>query len=49
MRRKKLTWPRRFDHIFASNRLKTIECEYLSAWREDGLSDHAAIEAVFEV
>jgi endonuclease/exonuclease/phosphatase family metal-dependent hydrolase len=39
---------RRFDHIFASDRLKTISCEYLTAWREDGLSDHAAIEAVFE-
>ena len=40
---------RRFDHIFASERLKTISCEYLTAWREDGLSDHAAIEGVFEL
>jgi hypothetical protein len=31
MRRKKLPRPRRFDHIFASNRLKTTTCEYLSA------------------
>jgi exodeoxyribonuclease III len=49
MRRKKLTRPRRFDHIFATNRLKSTTCEYLSAWREDGLSDHAPIEAVFTV
>lgn len=40
--------PRRFDHIFASDRLKTTGCEYVTVWREDGLSDHAAIEAVFE-
>ena len=48
VRRKDLIRPRRFDHIFASDRLKTISCEYLMAWREEGLSDHAAIEAVFE-
>jgi exodeoxyribonuclease III len=48
MRRKgQIRW-RRFDHIFASDRLKTISCEYLTTWREEGLSDHAAIEAVFE-
>jgi exonuclease III len=47
-RRKALVRPRRFDHIFASDTLRTIRCEYLTAWREDGLSDHAAIEAVFE-
>ncbi|HMF98851.1 MAG TPA: endonuclease/exonuclease/phosphatase family protein [Vicinamibacterales bacterium] len=39
---------RRFDHIFASAGLKTTTCEYLTRWREDGLSDHAAIEAVFK-
>jgi endonuclease/exonuclease/phosphatase family metal-dependent hydrolase len=49
MRRKgQIRW-RRFDHIFASDRLQTISCEYLTAWREARLSDHAAIEAVFEV
>jgi hypothetical protein len=46
--RKELKRGRRFDHIFASDRLTTIGCEYLTAWREDGLSDHAASEAVFE-
>jgi len=25
-----------------------ISCEYLTAWLEEGLSDHAALEAVFE-
>ena len=48
MRRKDLIRARRFDHIFASDRLKTMSCEYITTWREDGLSDHAAIEAVFE-
>jgi endonuclease/exonuclease/phosphatase family metal-dependent hydrolase len=41
-------WTDGFDHIFASVPLNTIACEYLTAWREAGLSDHAAIEAVFE-
>jgi len=48
VRRKGLTRRRRFDHIFASEGLRTVSCEYLSAWRECGLSDHAAIEAVFD-
>ena len=48
MRQKDHIRRRRFDHIFASDRLTTISCEYVTAWREDGLSDHAAIEAVFE-
>jgi exodeoxyribonuclease-3 len=48
MRRTSGSRPRRFDHIFASDRLKTMSCEYVTAWRESGLSDHAAIEAVFE-
>jgi exonuclease III len=39
---------RRFDHIFASERLNQISCEYLMEGIERGLSDHAAIEAVFE-
>ena len=39
---------RRFDHIFASERLKTISCEYLTSWLDDRLSDHAGIEAVIE-
>jgi endonuclease/exonuclease/phosphatase family metal-dependent hydrolase len=48
VQRKGLVRRRRFDHIFASERLKTISCEYVTAWREAGWSDHAAIEAVFE-
>jgi endonuclease/exonuclease/phosphatase family metal-dependent hydrolase len=39
---------RRFDHIFASQGLRTVSCQYLTALHEDGLSDHAPIEAVFE-
>jgi hypothetical protein len=39
---------RRFGHIFASARLKTVSCESVTTWRENGLSDHAAIEATFK-
>jgi hypothetical protein len=39
---------RRFDHIFASQGLRTVSCQYLTALHEDGLSDQAPIEAVFE-
>ena len=39
---------RRFDHIFASRRLSAIACAYLHSLREQGLSDHAPIEACFE-
>lgn len=39
---------RRFDHIFASSALNPVECQYLHQVREKGLSDHSAIEAVFE-
>ncbi len=39
---------RRFDHVFASKSLNGVRCEYLQTVREDALSDHAAIEAVFE-
>jgi endonuclease/exonuclease/phosphatase family metal-dependent hydrolase len=48
VRRKELVRRRRFDHIFASAPLKAISCEYRTDWREAGLSDHAAIEAVLE-
>jgi exonuclease III len=37
----------RFDHIFASAALQAITCRYWHEWREDGLSDHAPIEADF--
>lgn len=39
---------RRFDHIFASSRLKPKNCAYLHSFLEEGLSDHAPIVAVFE-
>src|SRR5581483_7681957 len=39
---------RRFDHIFASGSLNAVRCGYLHFLREEGLSDHSAIEALFE-
>ncbi len=38
---------RRFDHIFASHALCPKSCNYIHSWREQKLSDHSAIEAVF--
>ena len=38
---------RRFDHILASRSLGVVACQYLHALRQQGLSDHAPIEAVF--
>jgi endonuclease/exonuclease/phosphatase family metal-dependent hydrolase len=38
---------RRFDHILASGSLGAVSCKYLHDLREQGLSDHAPIEAVF--
>ncbi len=49
LRRKGLVRGRRFDHVFASERVEPVSCIYLDAWREAGLSDHAAIETVFEM
>ena len=46
-RRAGKSWGRRYDHIFASRRLKPIACRYLHAWRKQRLSDHSAIEADF--
>ena len=37
----------RIDHIFASAELQAIRCLYHHAWRDDGLSDHSALEADF--
>jgi exonuclease III len=39
---------RRFDHVFASASLNPINCDYIHEWRESKLSDHSAIEAVFD-
>ena len=36
----------RLDHIFARG-LKVLECDYRHDWRDRGLSDHAAIWALF--
>jgi exonuclease III len=38
---------RRFDHVFASRSLKPTACRYLHSFREEGLSDHSAIEVEF--
>jgi endonuclease/exonuclease/phosphatase family metal-dependent hydrolase len=37
----------RIDHIFASAELQAISCLYHHTWRDDGLSDHSALEADF--
>ena len=39
---------RRFDHIFASVSLNPKECKYLPKFRQNGLSDHSPIVAIFE-
>jgi exonuclease III len=38
----------RLDHVLASASLNPSSCDYLHEWRESGLSDHSAIEAIFE-
>src|SRR5436190_13018852 len=38
----------RLDHVLASRSLRAGHCDYLHGWREAGLSDHSAIEAIFE-
>ena len=38
----------RLDHVLASASLRPSFCDYHHGWREAGLSDHSAIEAVFE-
>ena len=40
----KMGW--RLDHIFARG-LRVLECDYRHDWRDRGLSDHAAIWALF--
>lgn len=37
----------RLDHVLASASLGLVDCDYIHEWREVGLSDHSAIEAVF--
>jgi endonuclease/exonuclease/phosphatase family metal-dependent hydrolase len=38
----------RLDHVLASAGLRPRHCDYLHEWREAGLSDHSAMEALFE-
>ena len=38
----------RIDHLFASAELRPTACVYHHAWRDDGLSDHSALEADLE-
>jgi exonuclease III len=35
----------RLDHLFCSAELRPLACSYHHAWRDDGLSDHSALEA----
>ncbi len=43
------TIKRRFDHLFASEGLRCKSCEYLHAPRQEGLSDHSPMVAVFSL
>jgi len=38
----------RLDHILASSSMNVVYCDYHHEWRDSGLSDHSAMEAVFE-
>jgi exonuclease III len=38
----------RLDHIFCSAELEPVRCAYHHEWRDAGLSDHSALEAVLE-
>jgi len=37
----------RLDHVLASRSLRPTHCDYVHGWRDAGLSDHSAMEAVF--
>ncbi|MDQ2675393.1 MAG: endonuclease/exonuclease/phosphatase family protein [Actinomycetota bacterium] len=37
----------RLDHVLASSSLGATYCDYVHEWREAGLSDHSAMEALF--
>ena len=38
----------RLDHTFLSDGLVPLACRYHHEWREDGLSDHSALETDIE-
>jgi hypothetical protein len=46
-RRNGREWPRRFDHVFASQQLGAYACRYVDEWRTAGLSDQAAMGVDF--
>ena len=41
--------PKRYDHVYAGPGLEPVSCRYLNDWLEEGLSDHAAVEAELRV
>lgn len=47
-RRGRKEFERRFDHMFACSKLEPLHCGYLHQFREQGLSDHSAVEAVLK-
>lgn len=49
LKRKALKIGRRFDHAFCSPAVKILRCEYLHDLREQGLSDHSALELDFDI
>jgi len=40
---------RRFDHCFASSQLQPISAKYIHNWRKERLSDHSALEIIFDL
>jgi exonuclease III len=38
----------RIDHVLATESLRPLWCDYHHGWREQGLSDHSGLEAIFE-
>lgn len=38
----------RLDHVFASRDLGAVYCDYQHGWRQEGFSDHSAMEAIFD-
>jgi endonuclease/exonuclease/phosphatase family metal-dependent hydrolase len=47
MKHKATITRRRFDHVFASQELNVVRCEYLDEPRSSGLSDHCPMEVEF--
>jgi exonuclease III len=48
-KRRLLRVGRRFDHVFCSPDLRIFRCEYLHDVREEGLSDHSALQVDFDL